>query len=184
MKRHSGNFYSHKCRLGVCPDLFFLLFSLAPFARTPTNAHQTVLRQERITFKRLVKKRLSFSLKMKAICRPLQMWPQGEVREARGAKRRWWKWTQTMTRWRFRPQEPHNILCCSFRAKCEMRVKSQQCFDCKLIRGFTGWEAREDYTKPKKQKHAWPLKIHCRELATPPLLLPLVPPSFFLLHRH
>lgn len=159
MKRHSGNFYSHKCRLGVCLDLFFL-FYLAPFARTPTNAHQTVLRQERITFKGLVKKKtLSFSFKMKAICKPLQMWPQGEVREARGAKRRWWKGTQTMTRWRFRPQERHNILCCPFRAKCEMRVKSQQCFDCKLIRGFTGWEAcsqqrpREDYTKPKKQKH-------------------------------
>lgn len=57
MKRRSGNFYSHKCRLGVCPDLFFLLFSLAPFTRTPTNADQTVLRQERITFKRPVKKK-------------------------------------------------------------------------------------------------------------------------------
>lgn len=159
MKRLSGNFYSRKCRLGVFPDLFFLLFSPAPFTRTPTNADQTVLRQERITFKPLLghkkerKKTLSFSFKMKEICKPLRMWPQGEVREARGAKQGWWKGTKTMTRWRFRPQDRDNILWCSFRAKCEMRVKSQQCFECELIRGFTELEglfslqrAEEDYT--------------------------------------
>lgn len=140
MKRHNDNFYSHKCRLGVCPGHFFLLFSLVPFTQTPTNADQTVLRQERITFKCLVKKggkkkTLAFSFKMKEICKPLRMWPQGEIRGPEEQSRD--DGREPRQRWRFQPR--YKILRCSFCAKREMRVKSRQCRECKLIRAFTGW---------------------------------------------
>lgn len=166
MKRHSGNFYSHKCRLGVCPDLFFFIVlscslytdaykcrSNCPQARA--NHIQVPAEKKK---KKGEKKTLSFSFKMKEICKPLRMWPQGEVREARGAKQRWWKGTKTMTWWRFRPREHYNILCCSFHAKCEMRVKSQQCFKVQVNQRlhrtggvFSLQRARQDYTRPQDQ---------------------------------
>lgn len=94
-----------------------------------------------------------------------------------------------MTRWRFQPIERYNILWCSFRAKCEMRAKSQQRSEHQLIRGFTGWEAGshcrgpEKITQSPKNKttlrssalKTWQKTGHASSVCPPP-------PFFFLLH--
>lgn len=85
-KVDSGNFYSHSCRLGACPDLLFFIALPCSLStdvyKCRSNCPQAKGNHVQAPGQKKKKKgkeekTLPFSFKMKEICKPSRMRPQG-----------------------------------------------------------------------------------------------------------